>query len=170
MGVIFEVDYVEEMDPFLLDIVVLSYFSIDLFQGRSVTDDSGVHVTGSALGNLAKESFELSPSLCKEVRKKVISVLSILCRPVRISGMDYVYPVRKLFLRLPSVISSSRHESCHVVVFSEPYFQFILPVLEFLLGYGLLGQRLRWVYLYCRHPDLRVPSGFSCVYSGSASG
>ena len=170
MSVILEVDYIEEMDPFLLDIVVLSYLIIDPFQGRSVTDDSGLHVTGSALGNLSKEGFELSPSLCKEVRKEVIAIDSILSRPVRISGSDNVYPVRKLFLGLPSLISPPCHESCHVVVFSEPYFQFILPVLEFLLGYGLLGQRFRWVYLYCRHPDSCVPSGFTCFYSGSASG
>ena len=74
--------YIEEMDPFLLYIVVLSYFSIDPFQGRSVTDDGGVHVTGSVLGNLSKEGFELSPSLSKKVRKEVFSIISVLCRPV----------------------------------------------------------------------------------------
>ena len=66
-------------------------------------------------------------------------IVSTLCRSVRISGIDYVYPVRKLFLRLPSLISPPGHESCHVVVFSEPYFQFVLPILKFLLGNGLLG-------------------------------
>ena len=86
------------MDPFLLYIVVLSYFIVDPFQGRSVTDDSGVHVTGSALGNLSKEGFELSPSLCKKVRKEVFSIVSVLCRPVWISGMDCSNSVRRLFL------------------------------------------------------------------------
>ena len=64
MSVILEVDYVEEVDPFLLDIIILSDLVVDPVQGRSVADDGGVHVAGSALGNLSKESFELSPSLC----------------------------------------------------------------------------------------------------------
>ena len=64
MSVILEVDYVEEVDSFLLDIIILSDLVVDPVQGRSVADDCGVHVAGGALGNLSKESFELSPSLC----------------------------------------------------------------------------------------------------------